>query len=301
MPPLDKMRKVRREIIRTINDIRAKFNNASLHQDPLTNAVANEYAEYLLQNDDAVNEEVFKSINEKHLLQDQCKLLQGIAYLEEDIVSKDVTKKDEYMDAHGLLLELQEEMGELTSKQYTHIGIGFAHNTQKVKVVELLTSKPLHISHVTRNEDGSTEVKGCMLDAGAGVYACRVVATSNLKKEIAVSGPAMFEMNPETREFTANLKTQGMDNLFFAQDDPKYLEFFVSRRQVDKIKYGSAGDPNEKINVTHLELCLRLPLEIIPDPRTIIEDDVDAQRQQRDMEARIKRQEEQRQIQLAAA
>lgn len=75
----------------------------------------------------------------------------------------------------------------------------------------------------------------------------------------------------------------------------------MSRRQVDKIKYGSAGDPNEKINVTHLELCLRLPLEIIPDPRTIIEDDVDAQRQQRDMEARIKRQEEQRQIQLAAA
>lgn len=31
LPPLDKMRKVRREIIRTINDIRAKFNNASLH------------------------------------------------------------------------------------------------------------------------------------------------------------------------------------------------------------------------------------------------------------------------------
>lgn len=55
MPPLDKMRKVRREILRTINDIRAKFNNAALHQDPLTNAVANEYAEYLLQNDDAVN------------------------------------------------------------------------------------------------------------------------------------------------------------------------------------------------------------------------------------------------------
>ena len=129
LPPLDKMRKVRREIIRTINDIRAKLNNASLHQDPLTNAVANEYAEYLLQNEDQVNEEVFKSINEKHLMQDQCKLLQGIAYLEEDIVSKDVTKKDEYMDAHGLLLELQEEMGELTNKQYTHIGIGFAHNT----------------------------------------------------------------------------------------------------------------------------------------------------------------------------
>lgn len=221
-------------------------------------------------------------------------MLQGIAYLEEDIVSKDLTKKDEYMDAHGLLLELQEEMGELTNKKYTHVGIGFAHNTQKVKVVELLTSKPLHISNVDKNEDGSTEVRGCMLDAGAGVYACRVVATSNMKKEIAVSGPALFDLNPETREFTANLKTQGNEGLFFNQEDPKYLEFFVSRRQVDKIKYGANGDPNEKINVTHLELCLRLPMDILPDPRTIIEDDVDRQRYERDMAERIKRQEEQR-------
>lgn len=49
----------------------------------------------------------------------------------------------------------------------------------------------------------------------------------------------------------------------------------MSRRQVDKIKYGAAGDPAEKINVTHLELCLRLPLDILPDPRTVIEDDLD--------------------------
>jgi hypothetical protein len=38
-------------------------------------------------------------------------VLQGIAYLEEDVVSKDPTKKDEFMDAHGLLLELQYELG----------------------------------------------------------------------------------------------------------------------------------------------------------------------------------------------
>lgn len=38
-------------------------------------------------------------------------MLQGIAYLEEDVVSKDPTKKDEFMDAHGLLLELQYELG----------------------------------------------------------------------------------------------------------------------------------------------------------------------------------------------
>lgn len=207
LPALDRMRKVRREILKTINDIRAKFNNPSIHQDVLSNRVASEYAEYLLQNEDAENEEILKSINEKHLVQEQARVLQGIAYLEEDVVSKDQTKMDEYMDAHGLLLELQEEMGELTNKKYTHVGVGFAHNTHKVKVVELLTSKPLHINSVQQREDGATEVRGCMLDAGAGIYAARIVAAANLKKEIAVSGPALIDFNSESREFTLLLKT----------------------------------------------------------------------------------------------
>lgn len=37
-----------------------------------------------------------------------------------------------------------------------------------------------------------------------------------------------------------------------------------------------------------------------PDPRTIIEDDVDRQRQERDMAERLKRQEEERLIMVAA-
>jgi len=56
-------------------------------------------------------------------------VLQGIAYLEEDVVSKDPTKKDEFMDAHGLLLELQYELGQITDHAFTHVGLGFAHNT----------------------------------------------------------------------------------------------------------------------------------------------------------------------------
>ena len=33
MPPLDKMRKVRREILKTINDIREKFQNNNIYHD----------------------------------------------------------------------------------------------------------------------------------------------------------------------------------------------------------------------------------------------------------------------------
>ena len=42
------MRKVRREVIKTCNDYRAKFNNPSVYTDTFTNHAANEYAKFLL-------------------------------------------------------------------------------------------------------------------------------------------------------------------------------------------------------------------------------------------------------------
>lgn len=92
------------------------------------------------------------------------------------------------------------------------------------------------------------------------------------------------------------LKASGIEDLFYSQNDPKYLELYISRRQIDKIKYGPAADANERIQVQHLELCCRLPMDYYPDPRTIIEDDVDRQRYERDMAERLRRQEEERLI-----
>lgn len=225
------------------------------------------------------------------MLIDSQKVIQGVAYLEEDIVSKDPTKKDEFLDAHGLLLELQEEMGELTNKKVSHVGVGFAHNTSKVKVVEFLSQKPIHISGISQQEDGSIDVKGLALDpTNFGVYALRIVASSNMKKEIAVVGPAAISFDKEKQEFSLTMKTQGVENLFYCQEDVKFLEVYCSKRQVDKIKYGADAEQNEKINVQHLELTFRTPLEYVPDPRTVIEDEFDQQRHERDLQERIKRQ-----------
>jgi len=52
------------------------------------------------------------------------------------------------MDAHGLLLELEQELGMLVNQEYTHIGIGFAFDKTQVKVVELLSTKPIMINQV---------------------------------------------------------------------------------------------------------------------------------------------------------
>jgi len=46
---------------------------------------------------------------------------------------------------------------------------------------------------------------------------------------------------------------------------------------------------NERINVAHLELAMRLPMEYIPDPRTVIEDAQDKEKEERDAAERRKR------------
>lgn len=63
------------------------------------------------------------------------------------------------------------------------------------------------------------------------------------------------------------------------------------------MQYGVAT--NERINVAHLELCLRLPMELIPDPRTVIEDAQDKEKEQRDAEERRRRADEQRMVEEA--
>ena len=50
LPPLEKMRKVRRDILKTINDHRRKYRRPDMYLDPVANEAANEYAQHLLQN-----------------------------------------------------------------------------------------------------------------------------------------------------------------------------------------------------------------------------------------------------------
>ena len=50
MPPLDRLRKIRRAILKTINDVRQAHGSPNIFIDLNANKAANEYAEYLLTN-----------------------------------------------------------------------------------------------------------------------------------------------------------------------------------------------------------------------------------------------------------
>ena len=51
-PSLDPRRKVRREIMKTINEMRDKFERPNVHMDIMTNAAAENYAEFLLREEE---------------------------------------------------------------------------------------------------------------------------------------------------------------------------------------------------------------------------------------------------------
>lgn len=71
--------------------------------------------------------------------------LVGYSYLEEEEL-EDKVLYNEFMDAHGLLTELEDEVSKMVDHKVTHVGVGFAWDKQQVKVVEFLSVKPLLIN-----------------------------------------------------------------------------------------------------------------------------------------------------------
>ena len=82
-----------------------------------------------------------------------------------------------------------------------------------------------------------------------------------------------------------------IDGFFYNQQDPKVIQFYIRRTHADKIQYGI--DTGERVNVTHLELAFTLPMEYIPDPRTVLEDAADMEKDARERMLKNKRLEEQ--------
>jgi hypothetical protein len=157
----------------------------------------------------------------------------------------------------------------LINPDYTHIGVGFATLKGKIKVVELLGTRPLMVNHLTESEDQGIEIRGIVLNPKVGLYAARVVSTKNFKKDLKVVGPPNIEFNKDTYEFI--IKMEGpIDGFFYCGEDPKVLELYHRTAQVDKIPYGQPSA--DRVKVADLITSIRLPMEYLPDPRTVIED-----------------------------
>ena len=134
----------------------------------------------------------------------------------------------EHMDAHGLLLEMQTEMQILSDSKATHIGVGFAEDSTKVLVVELIAESSLVVNTLQPGEDGSIHVEGLNLDpTNAGLYAARIVSTTDPRKVSGLIGPASMQYDKATHRFSLTFKPPEED--VFYNNDPKVLELYVRK------------------------------------------------------------------------
>ena len=138
MPPIDRMHKIRRNILQTIQDVRVNLGAPAplLSVDSMAVKAANDYASYLLNG--AEDEDKLDEICKSYNVEGKMIPLVGFAVLEED-EDHQGTIQEQLMDAHGLLLELEYELQVLADPKNTHIGIGFAMDAHQVKVVELVS------------------------------------------------------------------------------------------------------------------------------------------------------------------
>lgn len=192
-----------------------------------------------------------------------------------------MTKMAEFLDAHGLLLEMQEDLDVIMNPEYTHVGVGFAADTRRVKIVEFLSARPIMIHSLNANESGEIVVTGTVLKPqGLGVYAARIVNKDDESKMHTVAGPQHIHYDKDSHEFVITFEPQ-QEELFY-HSEPKMVEIYM-RANPDTIPYGD----NTKGKVTNrdfsnLQNVFRLPMEMTPDPRVIKEDAADLEKYERD-------------------
>jgi hypothetical protein len=213
------MRKIRRDIIKTINTLREAHRSPSIYNDIMANRAATEYAQFLLNNPE--DEQKLKDIQKAYMLSGHFVPLVGYAFLDEDEDNQGPLN-DQLMDAHGLLIELEYESGILVDPKNTHIGVGFATNNEKVLVVELVTEKPIMVQSLSQTEDGGVEARGLVLNREVGLYAARVVSQAKLNKDIAVVGPPRIHFDKSSGNFILNIPGP-IEKGFYCVEDPKVV------------------------------------------------------------------------------
>ena len=113
-----------------------------------------------------------------------------------------------------------------------------------------------------------------MVNSAYGVYAARVVPSDSPKDALATIGPQQIQFDRASAKFILTLPLEGA---FYASPQ-NFLELYV-RKKPDTIPYSQPGE--EKIKVEDLEFAMRVPLELIPDPRVMIENAKDMEKRKK--------------------
>lgn len=296
LPPLDELRKVRREVLKAINRNRAEESLPPIDLDIYANEAASQYAEFCANNNLAGNNDEMMNIVKSKGLPGQYQALTGYRYLEEEEMEnaeRMLTKL--FLDAHGLTFEQNETRLEIMKKENTHAGLGFAIKENLLMVAELYSIKPLRIESIKATEDArGIEVIGKMDNDQFGPYACSVINKLEPTKPLCMVGPDKMSYDQKTFQFMIFIDKP---ELLYA-NPPFIIEIYLRTKPLN-IPYMKPFTEDLSKSLGFLQLAYKTPMELYPDPRILMEDTEDrAKEEQEELEKR-KREEEEKEIKIA--
>ena len=131
----------------------------------------------------------------------------------------------------------------------------------------------------------------------AGIYGARITQKSNKDKTFGMTGPQFIQFDKDTCQFHITMEKPSED-VWYASD-PKILEIYTRNTQIDKIQYGVEQKKIIARDFASLQCVLKLPMELLPDPRVIREDAADQEKFERELKERAERAAEEKKIREA--
>jgi hypothetical protein len=302
LPPLDPWRKIRRELLKILNQSRHEEdpNLQEMHIDYLATDAAQEYAKYVLE-----EEEDDKILHDLIL---SCKTVGEIksciatTFLEEE-ASDPKHLVEPFIDAHGLLMELHRDL--IMDTVFNHVGIGLAVHGMRLVLIYCFSEKALVVNQIEEEEPGAIVIRGNLLRDNVGIYAVRIAETET-SKELSLIGPTYIKADIENGRFIANVSCEEGIRYDSEGKATNLIEYYT-RARPDTIPYGQPS--SDKVNIKHITLAHITACEKFPDPRVMIEeakDDekkriIDERQQQFLDEQRRKREYEAQQVEAMRA
>ncbi|EAR85013.1 hypothetical protein TTHERM_00529650 (macronuclear) [Tetrahymena thermophila SB210] len=268
------LRKIRRDLLDNINLERRHRDLQPVYIDLTTNNISQYYSEYLVNNEH--NQDFYENAKVRYNNLGECELCHITAKFEPDA---DITKEyiyDYFMEIGYLFLESEEEKRIILNPANNHIGIGVFFDEIQIVVVLILSEKVLCIQKISQPEQNKIEIRGKMLDENFGIYAIRIMNVDDQKKDIKGVGPEFIEYTRSTQEWMASFELE------LYNQDRMAIEYYT-RVSPDSIPYKKKQSKNEKLTYKHLQLRLRTPFQIYPDPKYAAEDEKERIRKEQEI------------------
>lgn len=91
------------------------------------------------------------------------------------------------------------------------------------------------VLQLNKSEDGGVDVRGQMLTNEKGIYAARIAAVKNMKKDVKLVGPSNIQFDRNAMMYIVTMEGPVED--VFNSQEPKLLELYV-RKKPETIPYG---------------------------------------------------------------